>query len=102
MYFWYSFGTWLRYRDGTVRVLIEWSSSCRVCALICIRIFNFGFAAGSLADLSAAGFSAGAGAGATDGAGLAAGAGAVASGAALSSANNGPACRHMTMAAAAK
>ena len=45
MYFWYSFGTWLRKRDGTVPVASDFSISCR-----CVMRVAFLFA------LLAAGF----------------------------------------------
>ena len=40
IYFWYSFGTWLRKRDGTVPVASDFSISCR-----CVRCVDFFFGA---------------------------------------------------------
>jgi len=71
MYLWYSLGTRLRYRDGTLPVRSECSTSCRV---VFVRFF-FGVLA-SLAGLVSPALSvAAAGAGVAAGAGLAAGAG---------------------------
>jgi len=47
MYFWYSFGTELRKREGTVPVSIEWSISC-------CRVIRFLFFAGLASLVSAA------------------------------------------------
>jgi hypothetical protein len=40
IYFWYSFGTWLRKRDGTVPVASDFSISCR-----CVMRVGFFFPA---------------------------------------------------------
>jgi hypothetical protein len=67
MYFWYSFGTWLRKRDGTVPVSIDLSISWRCDTLsdfffLAVAVFAFGVPSAGL--FSDAAFSDGAGDGA--------------------------------------
>jgi hypothetical protein len=47
IYFWYSFGTWLRKRDGTVPVASDFSISCRCVMRVgfflpAVAVFDFG------------------------------------------------------------